>query len=181
MKQPRPRAAFSWQNASAFAAFKHRHQVRKDGRTPYYSHVARVALTVAGVFECADEVALATAFLHDTIEDTTTDYDDIADFFGHDVARCVAALTKNMAVPEAQREDEYFDRLRQAPWQARVVKLADVLDNLCDVATYPAAERAKHKRKTIARAKHALELVREDDPPAIHRAAAAVKRLLKSA
>ncbi len=32
-----------------------------------------------------------------------------------------------------------------------------------------------------ARAKHALELVREDDPPAIHRAAAAVKRLLKSA
>ena len=62
-----------------------------------------------------------------------------------------------------------------------VVKLADVLDNLCDVATYPAAERAKHKRKTIARAKHALELVREDDPPAIHRAAAAVKRLLKSA
>ncbi len=88
-----------FQEAAAFAARAHRHQLRKDGRTPYVSHVVRVALTVTQVFWCDDPVVLAAALLHDTIEDTTTDYDDLAERFGKEVADCVAALTKNMTLP----------------------------------------------------------------------------------
>ena len=64
-------------NAVAFAARAHRPQVRKDGQTPYVSHVFRVAMIVTQVFGVHEPKILTAAVLHDTIEDTTTDYDDI--------------------------------------------------------------------------------------------------------
>lgn len=148
-----------WRAASAMAARKHRNQMRRDGKTPYFSHLARVAQNISAVFGCNDPVVLAAAYLHDTIEDTTTDYEDISDDFGPVVADCVAALTKNMALPEAPREEEYHKRLAKGPWQARLVKLADVLDNMSDLETYPQAERASHAIKTIERARQALALL----------------------
>ncbi|MCH9010455.1 MAG: HD domain-containing protein [Chloroflexi bacterium] len=54
-----------WQHAASFAARAHRNQVRNDERIPYFSHPARVAMTVAVRFGCGDETALAAAFLHD--------------------------------------------------------------------------------------------------------------------
>src|SRR5712671_6096092 len=123
-----------WQQAASFAARAHLNQVRKDGSTPYFSHPARVAMTVAHVFGCEDEVVIAAAFLHDTIEDTQTDYDDIEEHFGKPVADCVAALTKNMILPESRREKDYYERLRRADWRARLVKLGDAYDNYCDRA-----------------------------------------------
>src|ERR1051326_7002790 len=96
-----------WQRAASLAARAHLHQVRKDGRTPYFAHPVRVALAVSGVFGCRDEAALAAALLHDTIEDSTIDYDDLRGEFGSPVADLVAALTKNAALPEREREREY--------------------------------------------------------------------------
>src|SRR6185436_5378978 len=122
-----------WQEATAFAARAHEHQKRRDGRTPYFAHPVRVALTVRDLFACADQTALCAALLHDTIEDTMADFDEIEEAFGRPVARCVAALTKNMALPEKERERDYDARLGAADWRARLVKLADVYDNLCDV------------------------------------------------
>lgn len=152
-----------WRAASAMAARKHRNQLRKDAKTPYFSHLARVAQNITAVFGCTDPVVIAAAYLHDTIEDTTTDYEDIADDFGPVVADCVAALTKNMAMPEPAREDEYHDRLRRGPWQARLVKLGDVLDNMSDLDSYPPADRPSHARKTIERARQAVALLNPGD------------------
>lgn len=157
----------TWQLASAFAAQRHAAQLRKDGRTPYYSHCARVALTVAVVFGCDDEVALASALLHDTIEDTTADYDDIHDRFGPLVATCVACLSKNMLLPEREREADYDARLAQSPWQARLVKLADAYDNLHD------AEHARMSpAKGVTRAHRAIAVARPlaADHPVLGRA-----------
>lgn len=122
-----------WQQAASFAAWKHRHQVRKDGRTPYIAHPFRVAMTVRVVFGCDDPVALAAALLHDTIEDTLTDYDEIHDRFGVEIADIVGALSKNMILPEARREADYDARLAAADWRAKLVKLADVFDNHADL------------------------------------------------
>jgi (p)ppGpp synthase/HD superfamily hydrolase len=146
-----------WQRAAAYAARAHLTQFRKDGTTPYFSHPARVAMTVAYVFECRDEVVIAAAFLHDTIEDTQTDYDDIEESFGRPVADCVAALTKNMILPEPQREKDYYGRLREADWRARLVKLADAYDNYCD-----RAHLKDQGRKAVKRLKDAVALVRGD-------------------
>ncbi|MEE8459600.1 MAG: HD domain-containing protein [Phycisphaerales bacterium] len=122
-----------WHRAAALAAAAHRHQVRKDtSRTPYFSHPARVAMIVAIRFGCTDDQVLAAALLHDVIEDTTVDYDDLLKDFGGQVADIVACLSKDPRFVEHERERLYDEQLAKGSWQARLVKLADVYDNLAD-------------------------------------------------
>lgn len=173
----------AWQRAASFAARRHRHQLRRDGKTPYVAHVARVTLVLTHLFGCTDETAIAAALLHDTIEDTATDYDDIEEGFGVEVAECVAALTKNMTLPEKQREADYERRLRGATWRARLVKLADVYDNLCDAGNdAPKVEREQRKR-ALGHAARAVKLAQRD--AASHadtrKALALVRKLMKYA
>lgn len=136
-----------WQQATSWAARAHRHQVRKDGQTPYVAHPMRVALTVRHVFECADAVALTIALMHDLIEDTTTDYDDLCREFGTEVAQAVACLTKDKRLPEEQREAAYYAQVARSTWRVRLVKLADAFDNLCDAVQTDRQQRAIEKAK----------------------------------
>jgi guanosine-3',5'-bis(diphosphate) 3'-pyrophosphohydrolase len=140
-----------WQKAASFAARCHQGQLRKDRQTPYIAHPFRVALTVRHVFGVDDEVALTAALLHDVIEDTTADYDDLRQQFGSEVADTVAALTKDMRLPEEDRERAYDRQLSVASWQTRLVKLADVYDNLYDSASESArAKSAQRAARAIA-------------------------------
>src|SRR5215207_9659113 len=93
--------------AISFAARAHDGQRRKDGRTPYVSHVFRVCLLLREVLRVDDPRVLTAAVLHDTIEDTTTDFDDLEERFGKEVAGWVAALTKDKALPFEEREAKY--------------------------------------------------------------------------
>lgn len=156
---PRP----IWHHAASFAARAHRHQTRKDGVTPFFVHPFRVSMILRDKFGCDDDAAIAIAMLHDVIEDTPADYDDIERAFGRDVADAVAALTKNMTLPEPQREPEYDARLARADWRARLVKLADTYDNLLD--RYDRSP--KSYRKMLARCRRAIELASPD--AAMHR------------
>jgi len=131
-----------WQLAISFASRHHRHHLRKDKRTPYSAHVFRVMMTVRDLFGCDDPETLCAAVLHDTIEDTPVDFDDIEGAFGTGVAEIVAALTKNMLMREDRREADYDQRLAGADWRARLIKLADVYDNLCDASTRADADPA---------------------------------------
>jgi len=128
--------------AATFAARAHKKQLRKDGETPYASHVFRVCLVVRHVFGFDDARMLATALLHDTIEDTTTDFDDITEVFGPEIAGWVACLSKDKRLPDDERERDYINRLCLAPWEVQVCKLADVYDNLMDARNLPASRRA---------------------------------------
>jgi guanosine-3',5'-bis(diphosphate) 3'-pyrophosphohydrolase len=169
-----------WQRAASFAARAHRHQVRKDGETPYVSHPLRVAMTVREVFGCADPAALAMAILHDTIEDTTVDYDDLLKDFGAEVADGVAALTKNKSLKEEAREAAYDNGLERADWRARLVKLADTFDNLSDIEVFKGEERAKQLPRLLGRCERALGLAKQDEAghAETKRAAAAVRELM---
>ncbi len=138
---------YLWQEAASFAARAHRNQIRKDGATPYIAHPTRVAMTIRHVFGCDDELAICAGLLHDTIEDTTTDYDDLLARFGREIADIVAAMTKNMAMEEHARERDYDTRLAAGDWRARLVKLADVYDNLCDSRELSAESTAKLPEK----------------------------------
>ena len=145
-----------WQRAAALAARMHHGQFRKDGRTPYFAHPVRVALTIRTVFDVDDEVVLAAALLHDVIEDTPADYDDIEDACGSEVADLVAAMSKDMRVREDRREDAYFRQLAEASWKARLIKLADVYDNLID------SHDERRRRRALERAGQALQLAGDD-------------------
>ncbi|MFO0849232.1 MAG: HD domain-containing protein [Gemmataceae bacterium] len=130
-------------DAISFAARAHRHQTRKDGATPYAAHPFRVCLVVRHVFGIDDPRVLTAAVLHDTVEDTPTDYDDLAERFGPEVAGWVAALTKDMRLPEPDREAAYHAVLASAPWPVVVCKLADIFDNLTDSGHLPPEKRAR--------------------------------------
>ncbi|HZW10829.1 MAG TPA: HD domain-containing protein [Phycisphaerales bacterium] len=173
--------ARKWQRAASFAADRHRHHLRKDGRTPYVAHVYRVAMTVRDIFGCDDDDALAAALLHDTIEDTPTDFDDIEKRFGAAVAEMVAALTKNMILREDEREADYDARLSRADWRARLVKLADVFDNLSDLHNRPAADLAAFRRME-SRCERAIALALPDESrEPVRRGIEAVRELVEQA
>ena len=120
------------ERAAAFAAYRHRHQFRRDGVTPYVEHPKAVMAILRDEFGVDDLEVLAAGLLHDTIEDTATDYDAIAEEFGPRVADLVAALTKDKRLPEGRREREYFAQLSRAPLSAKFCKVADTLHNIRD-------------------------------------------------
>ncbi len=146
-----------WHEAAALAAREHNHQYRNDGKTPYAAHTARVALIIAVEFGFTDESIIAAALLHDVIEDCGTDYEDIEEKMGSEVAHYVVAMTKDMRLPEAERERAYDEQLAAGPWQGRLIKLADVYDNLSDAVT------DWGKRRIIERAERAMNLAAGDE------------------
>ncbi|MCA9305944.1 MAG: bifunctional (p)ppGpp synthetase/guanosine-3',5'-bis(diphosphate) 3'-pyrophosphohydrolase [Phycisphaerales bacterium] len=124
-----------WHAAAGLSARMHAGQVRKDGVTPYAAHPFRVMMIVRDLFACDDDITLAAALLHDVIEDTPGDFDDVAECAGAEAARVVAALTKDMRLPEDERESAYDEAIRAACWRTKLIKLADCYDNLTDLAS----------------------------------------------
>jgi guanosine-3',5'-bis(diphosphate) 3'-pyrophosphohydrolase len=152
--------------AIAFASRAHQGQKRKDGQTPYASHVFRVCLVTRQVFGLDDPRVLMTAVLHDTVEDTTTDFDDLEEQFGREVARWVALLSKDSRLPEEEREKAYIAGLVQAPWQVKAAKLADIFDNLMDL---PSTPPQKHS-KTLKKLRRYLDALASEPAEAVRRA-----------
>jgi guanosine-3',5'-bis(diphosphate) 3'-pyrophosphohydrolase len=154
--------------ALALATAKHGGQLRADRVTPYVEHPKAVQAIVLKEFGVTAPEVLAAALLHDTIEDTTTDYDELAGKFGRRVASWVAVLTKDKRLPEARREREYFDGLRRGPLQAKLVKVADSLHNLRDSDDRKRPKAVKKAKKLlsifkgVAALKKPLEILREE-------------------
>lgn len=142
--------------ALRYATEQHEGQFRKDGKTPYIEHPKAVMAIVRDEFGVDDPDVQAAALLHDTIEDTNSDYDEIKERFGKRVADWVAVLTKDNRLPDARREREYFKGLARAPMQARLCKIADSTHNLRDSAR--AAKRTKAEQK----ARKLLSIYRND-------------------
>lgn len=146
-----------WARAVTFAATAHQGQVRRDGGTPYIAHPLRVAMTVAVTFGVRDDETLAAAVLHDVIEDCAVDYDEIAAAFTQRIADIVAALSKDARLPESKREVAYDRQLADGPIEARLIKLADVADNLAD------SDSESRRRRMISKAERAIALADQDE------------------
>ena len=95
-----PEANFKFlKKAFAICAFYHKNDYRKSGKK-YYTHPLWVAIILIKEFQIYDEIYLAAAFLHDTIEDTANKRDRlvkeaISEKMGNDyLGVIVDALTK---------------------------------------------------------------------------------------
>jgi hypothetical protein len=127
--------------AVQLAQRKHWWQLRKNGR-PYIYHLREVAVWAVQIRaecvhlgllrddEASDGQLYACGYLHDCIEDTDTDYDEVVGAAGTDVADWVVELSDDKRRPSEQRHAEYLRQLRCASLPARIVKLADLLSNL---------------------------------------------------
>jgi len=139
-------------NAELFAKKKHSGMMRKDGITPYSKHLQDVVnrLKSLGVI---DEELLCTGWLHDTIEDTDTSFDDLFEQFGRRVAVLVFSLSKDMSMTKKKREQVYVKQLKEASFDAKLVKLCDISANLSDLKNYDAS---KSKKTTSSQTKKTL-------------------------
>ncbi len=118
--------------AESFAKLKHKGQKRKNGKTPYWKHLQQVVINLKRL-GVKDQDILCAGWLHDTIEDTATDYDDLEEKFGKKVADIVSQVTKDKRLPRKKRELQYISQLRKASFEAKIVKLCDITANIVDL------------------------------------------------
>jgi len=135
--------------AYVFAMQAHGAQKRASG-DPFFSH----PLEVAGILTDLklDTSTIATALLHDTVEDTTATLDEIKNGFGDEIAALVDGVTKLSAIElfsERTKQAENFRKLMLAmsnDIRVLLVKLADRLHNMRTLAHLKDSE----KRRRIA-------------------------------
>ena len=135
--------------AYVFSKEAHGSQKRESGDA-YFSHPVEVAAIVAQMR--LDGATVATALLHDTVEDTLATLEDIETQFGPEIARLVDGVTKlsRLEMPsDRSMQAENFRKLLLAmsnDIRVLLVKLADRLHNMQTLQHVRAAE----KRKRIA-------------------------------
>ncbi|MGI9034700.1 MAG: HD domain-containing protein [Pyrinomonadaceae bacterium] len=124
--------------AASFAAKEHSHQKRKgaDGE-PYINHPLEVASLLANVGKIEDTDVLIAALLHDTIEDTKTTKEEIAELFGEKVCGYVLEVTDDKSLPKAKRKELQIEHAPHLSTGAKLIKLADKISNIRDVSENP--------------------------------------------
>ena len=123
-----------YQSAIKFAAEKHLGQTVPGTNLPYVVHLSSVAMEVIIASFNTDNfnlgLAVQAALLHDTIEDTLTDFAELESKFGIEVATAVSALTKNNDLPKEQSMADSLARIKDLQSEVWAVKLADRITNL---------------------------------------------------
>src|SRR5690348_10611532 len=88
--------------AAELAARRHSGMARKGrGNEPYINHLAEVANLLSAATDGADAELVAAGWLHDTIEDTETTREQLAERFSERVASLVQECTDDMNLPKA--------------------------------------------------------------------------------
>lgn len=115
------------QKAKDFATNAHQNQTEKDVyKTPYIFHLQRVARLVQ--LSRGSEEEIASAWLHDTVEDTNVSIEDIKNEFGDQIAKIVDGLTdlpEWSKLPNMDRKLAQAARVSKESESVRRVKLAD--------------------------------------------------------
>lgn len=119
--------------AITFAFSKYGELKRKSQNIPYVVHPIRITaiLRAAGFNENDNEDIMIAALFHDLIEDTETLLEEIETQFGTKIASIVMELTK----PEKGNKDEWLKTFESASKEAKIIKMADRLDNLIDMTS----------------------------------------------
>lgn len=134
--------------AIAFAADKHRNQRRKDHEaSPYINHPIALANVLANEAGIEDERVLVAAVLHDTIEDTETTEQELMRLFGKEVADIVTEVTDDKALPKAERKRLQVEHAAHISRRAKLVKLADKICNLRDIAKSPPVDWSVERKR----------------------------------
>ncbi len=116
------------QRVRDFAVEKHGDQKRKYSDAPYIVHLDAVVRLLQS-HDITDERVIAAAYLHDTVEDTDTTIQELMSMFGDEVAELVYWLTDAEIGSRRARMAMSSWRLGRAPREAKLIKLADIIDN----------------------------------------------------
>jgi guanosine-3',5'-bis(diphosphate) 3'-pyrophosphohydrolase len=152
--------------ALAFAAHKHREQRRKDAEaSPYINHPIALADVLVNEGGVTDVEVLSAALLHDTVEDTATTHEELVNAFGARIARIVAEVTDDKRLPKGERKRLQVEHAAALSPEAKLVKLADKICNLRDVADRPPAQwNLERRREYFQWSKNVVDRLRGTHP-----------------
>ncbi len=140
--------------AFRYAARAHEGQQRRSGQD-FIHHPWGVAKICAQLR--LDEQTIAAALLHDVVEDTDADMDDVRAEFGDEVAKLVAGVTKLTRISFQSREQAEAENYRKMilamaeDGRVILIKLADRLHNMRTI-------EYQKKPKQVQKAKETLEI-----------------------
>lgn len=168
-------------NVELFAKNKHAGMMKKDGITSHSKHLEGVVNRLKGL-GVADEEILCAGWLHDTIEDTDTSFDELFEKFGQRIAVLVMSLSKDNTLPRKQRERAYVKKLKESSIDAKLIKLCDISTNLSELKNSNASK--SKKLRNVRQIRHYLivirnELVENTDYPKIITLLESVNKILK--
>ena len=125
-----------YQKAIKFATAKHveQNQTIPGTNLPYVVHLSNVAMEILITSFHSENFdlgfAVQVALLHDTLEDTNTNYEELETKFGVEIAMGVLALTKNEKLPKEEQIKDCLKRIKLLQSEVWAVKLADRITNL---------------------------------------------------
>ncbi len=131
-------------NAYNFSIDIHKGQRRYSGE-PYFDHVFRVAEILTELK--MDSTTIAAGFLHDTVEDTGVNLDELKEKFGEDVAVLVDGVTKISELKLESREERQAETFRKMllsmaqDVRVIIIKFADRLHNMRTLEYLPSKKR----------------------------------------
>ncbi len=128
------------EKAINFAKEKHKGQLGDEGED-YFFHLEQTAEILQSVTD--NEEIIASAYLHDTLEDTNTVYDELLEEFGRRVADLVYEVTH-----EGQKDEKgfYFPRLKSK--EAIMIKFADRLSNISRMNNWDENRKEHYLKKS---------------------------------
>ncbi|WP_282072466.1 RelA/SpoT family protein [Polaribacter atrinae] len=131
----------------------HSEQRRKTGE-PYIYHPIAVAKIVA--YEIGlDAVSIASALLHDVVEDTEYTLEDMENLFGETIAKIVNGLTKISRLNKEQDASIQAENFRKMlltlndDVRVILIKIADRLHNMQTMDAMPAHKQVKIASETL--------------------------------
>jgi len=124
-----------YQKAIKFAAEKHWNQKVPGTESNYLLHISNVAMEIIMAHKEKNDFdlnfALQLGLLHDTLEDTNTEFIELEEKFGKKVALGVRALTKNSNLnSKKEKMLDSLNRINELEKEVGAVKLADRITNL---------------------------------------------------
>ena len=146
-------------SAELFAKNKHAGQFRADETTPYSKHLDDVVnrLKSLGVI---DEQIFCAGWLHDTIENTATTFDDLYEQFESEIAVLVSSISKNLTLTRKKREQAYVILLKESSFSAKLIKLCDISANLGELKNSSASK--SKKMRLVKQQRRYLSIIRND-------------------
>ena len=134
--------------ALSFAAARHKDQRRKDSdASPYINHPVALANILCNEGQVTDIEVLCAALLHDTLEDTDTSAAELQALFGRRVCDIVVEVSDDKSLPRAERKRLQVEHAAAISEPAKLVKLADKISNLRDVADCPPPDWSLQRRQ----------------------------------
>ncbi len=139
--------------AFALANEAHGDQKRKSGE-PYIIHPIAVATILFDELGM-DMPSMAAALLHDVVEDTDYEIDEIREKFGEEIALLVDGVTKISRMQISSREEQQAETLRKMliamsrDIRVIIIKLADRVHNIRTLQYVPEEKRRITAKETL--------------------------------